>query len=324
MESGLPKFNVGKTQMTNILKGKAEIINDIENNAPSDSKRKRQKTGNEDINDLCWKWFQDAVGRLLNVTGPLLKMKALKFAKDLGNQNFKASNGWLASFTKRHNVVFGTHSGERGDVDNDLVQSWMERISDLIKEYEPENIFNMDKTGLFFRNRQLKKMVREMDHSSKCGSEILKNISLLDAIYWIDRSWKEVETSTIVKCFKRCGFVDMQNENLPTTEVDVNDGGDDDEDEDDDVPLAVLQLSRELFGCEFRELVKMDADMETCDNQERDWDKPASEIIEEMNEKEDEDYEEEESEECESVICREKFCKNLAEMKICSKFMLKY
>lgn len=175
---------------------------------------------------------------------------------------------------------------------------------------------------LKFRNRQLKKMVREMDHSSKCGSEILKNISLLDAIYWIDRSWKEVETSTIVKCYKKCGFVDMQNDNILTTEVDVNDGGDDDDnedDDDDDVPLAVLQLSRELFGCEFLELVKMDANIETCDNQERDWDKPASEIIEEINEKEDEDYEEEESEECESVICREKFCKNLAEMKVYAK-----
>lgn len=67
--------------MTNILKRTAEIINDIENNTPSDGKRKRQKIGNEDINDLCWKWFQDAVGRRINVTGPLLKMKALKFAK---------------------------------------------------------------------------------------------------------------------------------------------------------------------------------------------------------------------------------------------------
>eukprot|EP00105_Crassostrea_gigas_P001681 XP_011413939.2 PREDICTED: tigger transposable element-derived protein 4-like [Crassostrea gigas] len=175
---------------------------------------------------------------------------------------------------------------------------------------------------LKFRNRKLKKMVREMDHSSKCGSEILKNISLLDAIYWIDRRWKEVETSTIVKCYKNCGFVDMQNDNLPTTEVDVNDGDyddDDDDDNDDDVPLAVLQLSRKLSGCEYLELVKMDANTETCDTQERDWDKPASERIEEMNEKEDEDYEEEESEECESVICREKFCKNLAEMKVYAK-----
>lgn len=68
--------------MTNILKRTAEIINDIENNTPSDGKRKRQKIGNEDINDLCWKWFQDAVGRRINVTArPLLKMKALKFAK---------------------------------------------------------------------------------------------------------------------------------------------------------------------------------------------------------------------------------------------------
>lgn len=60
----------------------------------------------------------------------------------------------------------------------------------------------------------------------------------------------------------------MQNDNLPTTEVDVNNAGDDDE---DDVPLAVLQLSRELFGCNLLELVKMDVNMETCDNQERDW-----------------------------------------------------
>lgn len=41
-----------------------------------------------------------------------------------------------------------------------------------------------------FRNRQLKKMVREMDHRSKSGSEILKNISLLDAIYWIGKKLK--------------------------------------------------------------------------------------------------------------------------------------
>lgn len=50
----------------------------------------------------------------------------------------------------------------------------------------------------------------------------------------------------------------MQNDSLPTTKVDVNDGGDDDDD-DDDVPLTVLHLSRELFGCEFIGLVKMDA-----------------------------------------------------------------
>lgn len=32
--------------------------------------------------------------------------------------------------------------------------------------------------------------------------------------------------------------------------------------DDDDVPLAVQQLSRERFGCEFLELLKMDANIE--------------------------------------------------------------
>lgn len=36
---------------------------------------------------------------------------------------------------------------------------------------------------LKLRDRHLKKMVREMDYNSKCGSEMLKNISLLNAIY---------------------------------------------------------------------------------------------------------------------------------------------
>ena len=59
MESGLSaravalQFNVGKTQVTNMLKRKAEILDDIENNAPGDRKRKMHKTGNEEINDLC-------------------------------------------------------------------------------------------------------------------------------------------------------------------------------------------------------------------------------------------------------------------------------
>jgi hypothetical protein len=70
------------------LKRKADILDDIENNAPGDRKRKIRKTGNEEINELCWRWFPDAVGRRINVTRPLLKMKALKFPKDLGNAEF--------------------------------------------------------------------------------------------------------------------------------------------------------------------------------------------------------------------------------------------
>jgi hypothetical protein len=54
-------------------------LSQIENNVPGERKRKRHKTGNEEINDLCWSWFQEAMTRKINVTGPLLKEQALKY-----------------------------------------------------------------------------------------------------------------------------------------------------------------------------------------------------------------------------------------------------
>ncbi|XP_041376563.1 tigger transposable element-derived protein 4-like [Gigantopelta aegis] len=90
-------FGVGRTQIDGILKRKAEVLADYDNNQPSDRKRQRKLTGNEDINILVWKWFQDATARRINVSGPLIKEKTLKFAEDLGIASFKVSNGWLDS-----------------------------------------------------------------------------------------------------------------------------------------------------------------------------------------------------------------------------------
>jgi hypothetical protein len=35
----------------------------LKNNMPGSRKRQRRATGNEDINQLCWDWFQEATGR---------------------------------------------------------------------------------------------------------------------------------------------------------------------------------------------------------------------------------------------------------------------
>ena len=62
-------MGIGRTQTQTINKRKAEILEDYENNVSSARKRKRHKTGNEEINELRWTWFQDAVQRRINYGG---------------------------------------------------------------------------------------------------------------------------------------------------------------------------------------------------------------------------------------------------------------
>jgi hypothetical protein len=49
---------------------------------------------------------QEATGRRINISGPLIQEQALKFAKNLGVDQFKASNGWLQSFLTSKFKVF--------------------------------------------------------------------------------------------------------------------------------------------------------------------------------------------------------------------------
>lgn len=73
-------FKCGKTQINNVLKRKREVLEDLECNVDPERKRWHHITGNEEINELCWKWFQDATKHRICVTGPLLQEQARKFS----------------------------------------------------------------------------------------------------------------------------------------------------------------------------------------------------------------------------------------------------
>jgi hypothetical protein len=54
-------------------------------------------------------------------------------------------------FKKRHNIVFRSICGEASEVDIGTVISWKSHLPNLYKNYRPEDVFNADETGLFFR-----------------------------------------------------------------------------------------------------------------------------------------------------------------------------
>ena len=129
---------------------KESTIANFETNAPASRKRSRG-TRYQVVDNAVYKWYCLARERLVPVSGPMLQAEALLPAKELGNDSFKASNGWLQSFKQRHNIVQLVVSGESGDVCEDTVEAWLERLTTLVQGFALENIWNEDETACFFQ-----------------------------------------------------------------------------------------------------------------------------------------------------------------------------
>lgn len=64
---------------------------------------------------------------------------------------FKGSNGWLGKWKARYNIKQYSICGKSGDVQGETVDSWKERLPEIVSGYKKEGIYNMDETGVFWR-----------------------------------------------------------------------------------------------------------------------------------------------------------------------------
>ncbi|CAH0726455.1 unnamed protein product, partial [Brenthis ino] len=97
-------------------------------------------------------WFNNQRQNNVPISGPIVKAKAEKFANQLGIIDFKASEGWLGKFKHRHQITYGKMNGEAWDVDMNVTNNWISTVWPNLKmKYSPEDIFNADETGLFFK-----------------------------------------------------------------------------------------------------------------------------------------------------------------------------
>ncbi|KAJ6643062.1 Tigger transposable element-derived protein 4 [Pseudolycoriella hygida] len=140
------------------------------------------------------------------LTGAIVHAKARVLTKHLNITNFKASDGWVTKFTRRHNFRFKTMSGESADVDDEAVNDWFHQL------LRANDIFNVDETGLFFKCLPTKILAYRNEkcyggkHSKVRVSVLvgatLQRCKFAGCCHVFGQAWNEVKQKTIANCFK--------------------------------------------------------------------------------------------------------------------------
>ena len=146
------EHNIPRSTLSSIIKMSEKIISDYEDGKNSKSKRKR-KHNFEDVDEPLLKWFRAARDKKLPISGDNLRLKAQQFAEACGYENPKTlDTNWIDRWKFRNEIVCKKLHGEAESVNQQAVDNWQNsRLLEILKEFEPENIFNTDETGLFFK-----------------------------------------------------------------------------------------------------------------------------------------------------------------------------
>lgn len=80
----------------------------------------------------------------------MIQTKAANFAWQIGINDFKASNGWMHRFARRHSLKMHLLHGEASSTDQRIIEADMDRIASIMGQYEKHNLFNFDETAIFY------------------------------------------------------------------------------------------------------------------------------------------------------------------------------
>ncbi|GBC34912.2 tigger transposable element-derived protein 6-like [Rhizophagus irregularis DAOM 181602=DAOM 197198] len=166
----------------------------------------------------------------LVINTDILREKAEFFARSFEVNNFKASNGWISNFKKCHNIKEYVKCGEAVSAPLETLDEERQKLHEIIKDYDLNDVFNCDKTGLYWNLESSKTLAREkltpfFIHTSKNPQALKgkkKMICLLIIIGIKQRECRSLFGTIISKnCIQKCDckITKFTNENTQLTNV---------------------------------------------------------------------------------------------------------
>jgi hypothetical protein len=143
-------YDIGKSTVGDILREKEKWLT-IDDDSSDANKKKRRNLLYDDVDQALAIWVEQALNAGLDLSGDILKEKAVAFAELLNKNGFKASDGWLSGFKERHNIKEYVKHGEAGSAPILELPTYREQIKSITSQYQLSDIFNADETGLFWK-----------------------------------------------------------------------------------------------------------------------------------------------------------------------------
>lgn len=153
-------YGIGETTVRDIRKNKEKLITYASSSDSSSllAKRKSMKPSMyEELDRAMLEWFNQQRARGRPVSGPLCAKRAEFFFYALGmDGDFNPSAGWLTRFKQRHSIRDMSARRERPSgraSDQAAVDDFCGRFWDFLQRenLQPEQVYNADETGLFWR-----------------------------------------------------------------------------------------------------------------------------------------------------------------------------
>jgi hypothetical protein len=134
--------------ISDLLKRASAIMDD---GYGDEQRRKPLQVTSIRLENRLWEWIQHLESMNVCVSRELITMKARALQGQLCDAwDLSFSDGWLTAFEHRHGLRLRERFGEAASADPEVVRQGQQLLQDLLDLYEPEDIYNMDETGLCY------------------------------------------------------------------------------------------------------------------------------------------------------------------------------
>ena len=145
------EYDVSQEMISDILKESEKWLA-LKLDSYEASLKKQVKPNFPQVDEALGFWVEKAIDNNITISGELLAQKACDFATLLDAQDFKGSDGWVAGFKKCHNLEsYVKHEEAASAPSEEDLNEMRKDLQNILKEYLPDDIFNIDETGLYWK-----------------------------------------------------------------------------------------------------------------------------------------------------------------------------